>query len=54
VGSEGYSAIKRGRKFVGIELKESYWKQAQKFLREADGLANRPSLFDLLPQETTA
>lgn len=48
VGSEGYSAIKRGRKFIGIELKESYWKQAQKFLTEADNLANRPSMFDLI------
>lgn len=25
IGSEGYAAIKSGRKFLGIELKESYW-----------------------------
>lgn len=49
VGSELYTAVKMGRQALGIELKESYWKQAQKFLREADGLVNRPSLFDLLP-----
>jgi DNA modification methylase len=28
IGSEGYRAIQMGRKFVGIELKESYYKQA--------------------------
>lgn len=54
IGSELYSAVKMGRFGLGIELKESYWKQAQKFLHEADGLVNRPSLFDLLPEETTA
>ena len=25
IGSEGYMAVKAKRKFVGIELKESYW-----------------------------
>lgn len=28
IGSEGYEAIKLGRRFVGIELKESYYKTA--------------------------
>ena len=28
IGSEGYVAIKTGRRFIGIELKESYYKQA--------------------------
>lgn len=28
IGSEGHVAIKLGRRFVGIELKSSYWKQA--------------------------
>jgi hypothetical protein len=28
IGSEGYRAIQIGRKFVGVELKESYYKQA--------------------------
>ena len=27
IGSEGYQAIKMGRNFIGVELKESYWKQ---------------------------
>lgn len=51
VGSELVTAVKMGRKALGIELKESYWKQAIKFLKEADMLANRPSLFDLIPEE---
>ncbi len=28
IGSEGYVAVKNGRRFVGVELKESYYKQA--------------------------
>ena len=28
IGSEGYEAVKMGRKFIGIELKESYYLQA--------------------------
>jgi hypothetical protein len=28
IGSEGVTALKLGRKFIGIELKESYWRQA--------------------------
>lgn len=37
IGSEGYQAIKFGRKFIGIELKESYFKVAKKNLDEASG-----------------
>ncbi len=28
IGSEGYQAVKMGRRFLGVELKESYFKQA--------------------------
>lgn len=28
IGSEGYVAVQQGRRFVGIELKPSYWKTA--------------------------
>lgn len=38
IGSEGYEAIKAGRKFVGAELKESYWKQACLNLKNAESL----------------
>ena len=35
IGSEGYQALKLEREFVGIELKESYWKVARNNLRAA-------------------
>lgn len=39
IGSEGYVATRIGRKFVGVELKEAYWKQACEHLQaiEAQG-----------------
>jgi hypothetical protein len=36
VGSEVYSPVSMGRKAVGIELKDSYYKQAVKNLEVAD------------------
>jgi DNA modification methylase/superfamily II DNA or RNA helicase len=36
IGSEGYVARRFGRKYLGIELKESYWKQAVANLQQAD------------------
>lgn len=47
IGSEGYEAIKMGRKYIGIELKESYWKQAVKNLQAANNETNEGTLFDL-------
>lgn len=35
IGSEGYVALQMGRKFIGIELKESYFNQAIKNLKSA-------------------
>lgn len=35
IGSEGYTAVKMGRKFIGSELKRSYWELACKNMREA-------------------
>lgn len=35
IGSEGYMALRHGRRFVGIELKPSYWKTACDNLRAA-------------------
>ena len=28
IGSEGYQAVKAARRFIGIELKHEYWRQA--------------------------
>jgi hypothetical protein len=36
IGSEGYSALKLRRRFVGVELKESYWRQACNNLEAVD------------------
>lgn len=36
IGSEGYCSLKAGRKFIGTELKESYWRQACEYLKAAD------------------
>lgn len=46
IGSEGYVAIKHGRRFVGIELKPSYWQTACENLAKAEYEASLPSLFD--------
>lgn len=46
IGSEGYVAIKSGRKFVGVELKESYYKQAAKNLDKAVKETKESSLFN--------
>jgi DNA modification methylase len=36
IGSEGVVSLKLGRKFFGVELKESYWRQACKNLDAED------------------
>lgn len=46
IGSEGYESIKAGRRFIGCELKPSYWRTACKNLRMAEEIANMPTLFD--------
>lgn len=38
VGSEVYSAVKKGRKAIGIELKDSYFKQAKLNLKDLENL----------------
>lgn len=36
IGSEGHVALKNGRKFIGCELKESYWRTAVRNLQDAE------------------
>lgn len=43
IGSEGVMALKMRRKFIGTELKESYWKQACRYIAAQD---NQDDLFD--------
>lgn len=46
IGSEGYVSLLHKRRFVGCELKPSYWQQAVGNLRRAEAEASLPSLFD--------
>lgn len=55
IGSEGHVALEEGRRFLGAELKRSYWKQAAKNLANAEqhkatdlfaGVAMMPSSSD--------
>jgi DNA modification methylase len=52
IGSEGYVALQCGRKFIGTELKESYWRQAVANLTDIEREIAQPQIFDdLLTQE---
>lgn len=44
IGSTGHQAIKQNRKYIGIELKPEYARQADKFLAHSE--ASKGSLFD--------
>ena len=45
IGSEGYQAIKQGRRFVGCELKDSYYNLAVRNLTRAEADVERRTLF---------
>lgn len=44
IGSEGYVSLKQGRKFIGIELKPSYFNVACRNLRDAEHAVNSGDL----------
>ena len=46
IGSEGVQSLKHKRRFIGVELKESYWTQASRNLKTAE--ASALSLFDMM------
>jgi len=48
IGSEGYEAVKMGRRFIGAELKRSYWKQAVANLKAAEIERKSDMLFDVV------
>ena len=48
IGSEGFGAIKAGRKFVGIELKERYFEIAVRNLRSIKQNQNQLHLFEAI------
>lgn len=45
IGSAGFCAIEMGRKFVGFELKPSYWRQAVNNLQAAENTIKSGTLF---------
>jgi DNA modification methylase len=45
IGSTGYQAVKMGRRYIGVELKPEYARQAARFLEQAEGQS--ATLFDL-------
>ena len=47
IGSEGYQAVKMGRKFLGIELKSSYYDVAVKNLQAAERECGENNLFPI-------
>lgn len=51
IGSEGYEAVKNGRRFIGIELKDSYYQQACKNLARAEFESKKPNQVDLFKFE---
>jgi DNA modification methylase/superfamily II DNA or RNA helicase len=50
IGSEAYQAIRFGRKAIGIELKESYFRIAVRNLEEAERKSKMVTLFDVVPE----
>jgi DNA modification methylase len=47
IGSEGYVSLDMDRKFVGFELKQSYWEIAKKNLEYIENKPKQVSLFDV-------
>ena len=54
IGSEGFVSVKMGRRFVGIELKRSYYDQSVLNLERAVREKDQKTLFDLIPDEEEA
>lgn len=46
IGSEGHVSLLNGRRFVGCELKASYWQTACANLAKAEWESSAPTLFD--------
>lgn len=45
IGSEGYMAVKLGRKFIGFELKPSYYAEAVRNLQKVENAPKQLSMF---------
>ena len=51
VGSEVYSAVRAGRRGIGIELKRTYFSQAVRNLEQVEVKIEEPTLFDFVATE---
>lgn len=51
IGTVPYCAVKAGRRGLGVELSETYWRDATFYVGEAAREADAPTLFDLLEAE---
>lgn len=49
IGSTGYQAVKMGRRYIGVELKPEYARQAARFLESAAGQPVIKGIADLEP-----
>lgn len=45
IGSEGVGSLQMGRRFLGCELKRSYWEAAQRHLRGAESQSKQVDMF---------
>lgn len=52
IGSEGFKALQLGRKFIGVELKPSYYQAAVRNLHQAVAKSNQNSLMALMEDES--
>lgn len=51
IGSEGVMSLRLGRKFMGIELKDTYFATARRNLEQAEAASRVPDLFTWADQE---
>lgn len=54
IGSEGYEALRLGRRFVGVELKPSYFRIAKTNLQTIEAQTKRVDLFTYAEQQAAA
>lgn len=54
IGSEGVGALRNGRKFVGVELKPSYWRVARRNLEAVERGNDQIDIFEALAAEAAS
>lgn len=47
LGTVGYQAVRLGRRGIGIELNDLYWRSSLKYLQEAEVERSKPTLFEV-------